>query len=822
MLLILSSFAAGMMSIPMFSRLPSVVELLSLSLAFLSMATIALALSRSKTPVVHWVIKAGSIGSMGLLGGVLAGSVMAHQLMAHLLPPNMNKVELAIEGEIIGLPIWEGERWRFYFAPIGLSSGEEVTTANEEQRSLILNLKKLRLSWRAPLDKSGTAIKTILPGDLRNFRVRLKRPRGLVNPGGFDYQAWLMGQGVGAVGYVTEDLGGREHYRWSIDRLRLDIITQIEQLLSTHTPRPALDALMFALLIGDRSRMSDDASTLLRNTGTLHLMAISGMHIGIAALFGHYFGAVIGRLINPFSGRITPMVCSACLSLLCALFYSALAGFSLSTVRAFTMLFVFQFSKLFDRPQSGFYCLLWALVIALFVDPLAVLDGGFWLSFLAVGCLLFAFSGRRGERRFFAFLRAQWVLFIGLCVPVSVYIGHIALMAPVANLLAIPAVSFLIVPGIFFSTLLLVAESIFLGAEVYALKGFLVVRELLALLLSYLNWINTHSGASFWAVPEPGSFRVLACAGLGAFLCLLPRGVPGRWFGLLGFLPLVVGDPSGNKILNHIDESKNIYLRVTVLDVGQGLAVHIQTNTQNLLYDTGPSFNDGFDSGRDIILPYLKYRGVKTLHYLIVSHEDNDHAGGARAIKSGIIVEEEIRSEGADACHHRRPWVIEDVRFSFLGPAPNESAQMNNHSCVLLIEAAGHSVLLSGDIERTREFDIIASGAAGGEKNWPESLSLMLAPHHGSLTSSSYTWLSVWAPRWVVFSAGFGNRYGHPHPEVVARYHRLGSQSLSTATSGALEFEFGGGEGKPAYRVREWRREYPRYWYRDYATLIPR
>ena len=794
----LLALSLGMLALSYSSRLPNADEMQVMWVLLGAAITIAFRFLWGKNGkgLRGLVLNTVVLAFVGFLLGVLLASVRGQQMMAQQLPTALNGTEYLIEGEVVGLPQWRKDRWSFYIRPILVEAGDAHLDRG------LANIRKIRLSWRPPKGLGLYHQLRLEAGDVRRFKVRLKRPRGLVNPGGFDYQAWLIRKRVGAHGYLLEPPSEKLEFVHSVDRFRSLLRERVMDVLPQRSDIETTDAYVLALLIGDKSGITQDQWSLLQKTGTLHLMAISGMHIGIAAFLGHFLGALMGRFANIINPRLTAKGFAALGAVSAAWSYSALAGFSLPTQRALLMLLVFYITQMIRRPQAGLYYFFCALVFVLLLDPLAAMDAGFWLSFGAVFCLLFAFAGRRDPRKIAALLKAQAILFVGLALPLSIITGSVSLVAPLANIVAIPLVSLMVVPGLFLSLLLM-----FLEWEVALANVLSSILWLLSCLSDFLTWVDELWLPSVWQVPMPLAMTPLIAAGIGALLFLLPKGIPGRQLGVLGFLPLCL---SGTETQG----SQAAPLKLTVLDVGQGLAVHIQTAQHHLLYDTGPSFGEQFNSGKNIILPYFLRHGIRELHSLVVSHEDNDHAGGAAAVSDAMDIRHEWRSSGLNTCHGARPWELDGVKFSFLGPRPDTGERNNNLSCVLLIRWREYSVLLAGDIGAAREQEIVA--ARPGD-DFP--VSLMLAPHHGSKTSSSYTWLYHWLPERVIFSAGFESRYGHPHADIVQRYNYLGAEQFNTAESGAISFEVDSKAANSLPKMRLQRVNSHRYWYADNKSI---
>ncbi|WP_051235691.1 DNA internalization-related competence protein ComEC/Rec2 [Marinimicrobium agarilyticum] len=753
---------------------------------------IALSAFVSALPSIHWfwllpflplLLWRADIGRQGLFLvalGFFWGMAHGHCQLAHRLPPAYQDTDLTVTGTFVGLPDHDPRRERALMAveSLKIPGGARLQWP----------LRRIRVSWYG-----GPALHS---GERWQLRLRLKRPRGFVNPGGFDYQLWLMRQQVDATGYVRAAPENRR--LGSADPLSLSHWR--EQARDWLAENPSLEhpALLRALLVGDRSGLNGEQWALLTETGTNHLLAISGLHIGFVAVLGFALGAGLGRLFNlGFRGGVASATGHA-LALMFALGYSALAGFSIPTQRALIMVVVVQLALLCRRRVRAMDALSLALLAVLMFDPLAVFDTGFWLSFAAVAVLLLAFGGRRqGGRRegwrspaLQRLFEAQWVIFVGLLVPLLLLTGEATLLSPLANTLAIPIVTLLVVPWLLGAVLVssLLPE---LGGW-----GLWCADRGLDLLLL---WLESFTSLRSWATVHPTvSGASLALALLGVLLCLLPRGLPARWLGLPAIaLALCLPDATAPA------------LRLTMLDVGQGLAMVVQTPDHSLVYDTGPAYSDRMDAGSAIIAPYLRRLGVSRLDAVVISHRHDDHAGGFSGLTREIGAErvwagEPSRLSGAKDCHHRAEWRWNDVRFRFLHAGFPEAPNPNNRSCVLWIQYRDQHIVLAGDIEREVEWRLVGQGVL------PEALALLQVPHHGALSSSTPVWVAHTRPETALVSAAYQGRHGHPAADVVERYRAQGSQVVNTATKGALVFEWNREGKRSAHFERIHRR---RWWY---------
>ncbi len=741
---------------------------------------------------------------LGNCWGLLYGRYM----MDTQLPENLEGVDFWLVGEVDSLPRYNGRAQQFEVRVTGscLALHPGSCAANEQA----LRLRRVLLNYYGGEE--------ILPGQYWRLRVRLNRPHGFVNPGGFDYELMLAQNGINAKGYVRDTefniyLG---ESRYNYQRLRY----QLRERLLVATAEMQYAGIILALVLGERDLISSQSWELFSQTGTNHLIVISGLHVGFVALVVYWLVNISVRLLPGLLLFFPAQKIAAGAAVLGAFVYSLLAGFSMPTQRALIMLAVFMLAQVFARnfPATFSYCL--ALTLVLLLAPLSAMSAGFWLSFVAVGGLLLAFTGwqqmtsqsaLRSRLQWSVWGRPQWVVFVVLSVPLAFWMQQMSLLSPLANIFAIPLVSLLVVP---------LGLAGMLGTLLYAPAGILLLHAadfLLAVLTGSLTWlVADFSGFGVWKFYglQPWAFF---CAAVGSFLLLLPTGWPARYLGLVLFLPLF--RPVGPAL----PEQGEVW--VNFLDVGQGLAVVVRTNSHTLLYDTGPRFSDSFDTGRGVILPFLQKSGVRQLDSIIVSHSDNDHAGGLDSVLSGMPVGQIMSgtplnlttqnsvSHAFSRCARGMHWYWDNVEFEILHPGDQSYQRRNNNSCVLQIRAAGVRILLTGDIEAHVEAELLG--------NYTDTLAsdILLAPHHGSNSSSTPAFIAAVNPEFVVYSAGYRNQFGHPSAEVRQRYLVNGALALNTARSGMIEFRQGAEEGimaanvEAAYTPREYRESRRRYWF---------
>lgn len=692
--------------------------------------------------------------------------------------------DAVLTGVVIGVPERRDVSTRFELAVESISlNGHPVAHAPHH----------VRLSWYGHRPD-------LRPGERWRLTVRLKPAHGYLNPGGFDYEGWLFSRGIRATGYVRHGrmalrLGERLGPFERIDRWRQSLDRDLRAVLP-HDPNAGV---ISALVLGLRGGIPEDRWRVLLETGTNHLIAISGLHIGLIA--GLIF-AVMRRLwsaIPLFALRLSAPQAAAALALAAAGGYALMAGLSIPTQRALIMLTVALGGVMLKRRLRPAHTLALALMAVLLLDPFAVYNAGFWLSFTAVAFILYALIGRERPARAAAWinwLRVQWALGLGL-LPLSIALfQRTALIAPLANLIAVPWVGLLVVPLALSGTLVL---SLWPAGGAFILH---LTAKLLAILWPILDWLSTLPGA--YARLGLAAPWILPVALAGALIVLAPRAWPARWVGLLLVAPLFV--PSG-------DPPKQGDWRLTVLDVGQGLAVTVQTARHVLVFDAGPRYGPNFDAGEAVLVPYLRTLGISHVDRLVISHPDMDHRGGVTSLLAALPVSERIDAKGAHACRAGQTWHWDGIDFRFLHPGQGPSrGGRNDRSCVLRIDGAGGSAILIADIEKGGERRLV--------KRWPGGLraDLMLVPHHGSLSSSSPRLIDAIKPRIALISSGFGNRYGFPREAVVERYRARGIALYDTARSGAIRVDFKR-EGN-AIQVDRFRRNHARFWQYQPANRI--
>lgn len=692
-----------------------------------------------------------------LLIGVAWGCYGASQVMDDRLAPTLDGKTIWLEGRIVDLPEQTAQVVRF-----------QLSNASAEGVKLP---STIRLSWY-----NG---EPVVSGEYWRLQVRLKYPRGTVNPHSFDYEAWLTAKHIGATGTVKQ--GERLQASQGFAKWRYQLRANI---LAKQAANQA--AGLVALVLGDGSGLTNQQWQILQETGTIHLMVISGQHITLLAGFLYLLVASLVRL-GLWPRRLPWLPCACGLAMAGALAYGILAGFEVPVQRACIMLALVLLWRLWFRHLGVVTPFLLALAIVLIANPLASLQAGFWLSFGAVAILLLLFSGRlRQGSWWLTIIKVEWAITIALVPLLLVLLLPVSLTAPVANLVAVPLVSFIIVPFALIGSLFI---------DVPYISDFLlwVAGFCLKILFSLLAFIAELIPA--WVAPMAPWWAFLLAL-IGVFLLLLPRGSLLKGFAVFFWLPLFMGN-------TRIVAQNNA--EVTFFDVGQGLAVFIKTQNHSLLYDAGPSFGD-FNLGERIIRPVLQRQGIGKLDKVIISHADTDHAGGLQPISQRLAVTELISGEPAKLVTDlpikpctNTSWQWDGVSFTTWQWA--QAKNSNEASCILLVEANGEKLLLTGDISTQAEQAWLADNQT--TINW------LLAPHHGSKNSSSKSFLATIKPQYVIISRGWLNPFKHPSPLTLARYQAVNTVVEDTALAGAISVQLG--QFLPATRQRDtkyfWRKQ---------------
>jgi competence protein ComEC len=729
--------------------------------------------------LLRWKTRPARLASGVALGCALAifyGDVLIHKRLA----TDCVAVPLTLTGEVSSLP-------RTSRMPDGAVRQRFELSVMTIDPSRCQGPSRLLLSYYGP--------HKMIPGGRWQFGGKLKKPWGLANPGSFNMQAWFAQSGIDGVGSVrvgrAQRLPPGNMLSTAHHRLRLAISEHIAAL----DMEGDVLAILRAITVADKSGIDARLWSLLQQFGINHLLVISGLHIGLVAGAGYLLGGFGARLLYLVAGLVVPWLPGA-LALVLACSYAALAGFSLATQRALCMLACFIVAGLAGRSSGSGNNLLLAAVVVLVLNPLAALGSGFWLSFGAVAALLWLSRWQRGAGMCRRLLTTHVFMALVMLPMGGWWFGGSSLVGALANLLMIPLVGFVVVP---LSLLAVVSyllawplESGLWRLAAWPLQQLLPLAGDLA--DSGQHWLYQHFA--------PGLAAVLLAL-LAVALLIIPLGIQVKLLAVVVALPLLL-PPIG------APDTANQSTRVTVLDVGQGTAIVIRAGNRTLLYDTGGGNPAGANMGTSVVLPYLRHQAVKALDTFVVSHPDTDHSAGTAGVLQAMPVARFRYGarlagvRGGRLCVAGEAWRWPGGQsFQFLSPARETALASNDSSCVLQVQIGAYRLLLTGDIERDRERELVRYWGGNLRSDW------LLAAHHGSLTSSSQTLLKTVRPGVVILSNGYANRFGHPHPLVLERLKNTDAMLLSTAESGALEFDFT--PGQPLV-VRAYRAQKRRFW----------
>ncbi|OGA44792.1 MAG: DNA internalization-related competence protein ComEC/Rec2 [Betaproteobacteria bacterium RIFCSPLOWO2_12_FULL_63_13] len=786
-------FAAGVWLLQRQAALPGVLVLAPIGVAAAVVAALAgiraVHPSALHSPTPRYLRRGAQVTLFALLGFVWA-ALCAEVRISDRLDPASEGAEVRIAGVVAGLPQFLERGVRFEF------DVESVSPAGTRVPSRIV------LSWYDGLTlEEHQEVAPVRAGERWRFGVRLKRPHGQLNPAGFDYEAWLLERGIRATGTVLVNRTAPPPVRletmvvrpgYGVERLRERVRERFWDALPEHR----YAGILTALAIGEQRAIEPEDWDVFTRTGINHLMSISGLHVTMVSSLAAALVMFAWRRSQALVLRLPAQKAAAFAGFAAAFGYCVVSGFAIPAQRTLYMVGVVALALVFDRLTSASRVLALALAVVLILDPWAVLSAGFWLSFGAVALIFYVGSCRIGPRHWLAQWGAmQWAVTVGLAPMLLVLFGQVSLASPLANAVAIPVVSGLITPL----------------ALAGAVLPFDFPLELAHVLLEWLMWLlGALAGldGAVWAQHAPQRWT-LPIAVLGIAWLLLPRGFPSRWMGALLLIPLAsVGPP----LLARGAVS------LTVLDVGQGLSVLVRTRSHALLYDAGPAWGSGADSGNRVVVPVLRALGLKALDAMIISHDDNDHAGGAlsvmRSVPAALLYSSlasfdpiALSAQYRIPCAESVNWVWDGVRFEFLHPEmaryadPGESA--NNLSCVLKLSSAFGTAIIAGDLEWRGEAALIE------RRKSDLAAQVLVVPHHGSSTSSTPAFVRAVSPRVAVVSLGYRNWFGHPRPEVLARYRAQGSRILRTDRSGAVHGVF----DPQGVAVRGQRERVPRYWH---------
>ena len=727
-----------------------------------------------------------------LLAGALTGAGLAawraEWRLADALPLAWEGEDIELAGVIAGLP-QPGERGtRFLFHV------ERVATVNA------VVPRTISLTWYAERTRERTvAPPPLAAGERWQLTARLKRPRGLANPHAFDFEPWALERGIRATGYVrtraaVERIGARvEGWPYTLHRWR----GEIREAMAAHLGDGRLRGVLVALAIGDQDAISADDWEVFWRTGVGHLMSISGLHITMFAGLAFVLAFRLWVRVPALALRVPARKAAIVAGTLAALAYSLMTGYGVPAQRTFVMLAAIAFCVLADRHGSPSRVLALAALAVLAIDPWAVLSAGFWLSFGAVGAIFYVMALRTGRHgRFETALTEQAAVTVALVPMLIALFQEFSVVSPIANALAIPIVSLVVVP-LTVAGAFLPLPGLLDAAHALMLATMSPLERLAALPLAMLE---SHAPAGWTVIAG-----IAGCAWL-----LAPRGFPLRSCGVVWAAPMFM-------LLPAAPSPGEAWL--DVLDVGNGLAVVVRTAGHALVYDTGPSWQADSDSGSRVVVPFLRGEGIRRLDGVVVSHADDDHYGGAASIAyarepgwllSSLHENDVLHGafEKSVRCETGQRWSWDGVEFAVLHPADgiyeDRRRKENDRSCTLRIATASAAALLTGDVEARAEGEMLARGAAQLRSD------VLLVPHHGSKTSSTPAFIDAVAPKVGLLSVGYRNRFRHPNAAVVLRYLERGVELRRTDREGALHVRLPARREAPvgieghARKVRYW------------------
>lgn len=657
---------------------------------------------------------------------------------------------------------------------------------------------RLRLTWYMPVEPPSL-------GETWRLAVRLRAPHGYANPDGFDYEGWLFRDGIGATGYVEPE---RHSYRIHgsevprLDRIRRHVDERLARLVGPDER----SAVLAAVVVGARHRISREQWERFARTGTSHLMAVSGLHIGLAG--GSAFAAA-WALAALIAGRRNLRDLALIVAVACATGYAVLSGFAVPARRALLMAAIAALAVLCRRRLPPARLLALTVVLVIVADPVAVLSPGFRLSFAAVAVLLII-AGRYvtairssvapARSRMAAATKQlgilQFSLLAGLFPLVVSEFGRFSPLAPLVNIVVLPIFNVLTVPLALAGTLL--------DGPVEPLGDRFIVLSDHGLRFA-LTLIDA-AGARPLSWADSVAANRLPVLLLPVLVIVLPGGWPGRKVAAIAMAAVIINRPA---------PPPPGCVDYHALDVGQGLSVVLQTHRHTLLFDTGPSFRSGGSAAGFAVLPFLARRGIDRVDELIVSHGDLDHAGGLRDLIRGARVGNirtgepiPLLGRAQQACVAGDRWTWDGAAFRVLHPRHNTRWRGNNASCVLEISVGEYRLLLTGDIESPVE-KLLA------HRDQLRTAFVVFVPHHGSPTSSTESLVQATRPDVALISAGFRNRWGQPAQAVTDRWRRAGASVINSAEAGAVSQRLCADTGPQ--RLRATRFERRRVWHREPA-----
>ncbi|QWE31849.1 DNA internalization-related competence protein ComEC/Rec2 [Polynucleobacter sp. Adler-ghost] len=755
----------------------------------------------------------------------------AQDRLSNILALEHEGKDLVLEGRVNALPQSASSGAKFSFEVDRAFLGRERIRSFPPQVYL-----SWQPAWRNPQD-----VPEVIPGQRWELKVKIKRPYGSLNPHTFDFERWSFHQDFGASGSVrsgqlilekdiafTEFTLAMEYQRWKLRQ-------KIQRLLSKDARYGGVIA---ALVMGDQNAIDQEDWRVFNATGIGHLISISGLHVTMLAGFGAMLATFIWRR-NTLPLSVPVGKVAAAVGFLTAFVYAWLAGFQIPAQRTMYMVGVVAFALWSGRNPRSFDIWWWALFFVLVIDPMATYTPGFWLSFGAVAAILYAMQDSAGllglptgrelevhwRNRVIQALReacrVQAVVTIAL-LPLTLYwFYQVSIVSPLANAIAIPVVSYIVTPLAIAGALLPDFIGKYLLIPAHATMDYLAI--MLAWMASWKWSIAWSSQPAWWAI---------ALSTIGILIAIRPGSIQESWMSRIAGLVLCATLFIQLSTSAHLEKGE---FRATVLDIGQGTAVLIETKTKRLLYDTGP-IQGKDNAGQRIILPYLRGRGINHIDRMIISHSDSDHIGGAATLLKEISFDSMMgslpstnpllenlkeRKIPAIPCRFGQQWSWDGVDFHIWHP--HEHTNFEDHhprkpnevSCVLEVRNQTTSFWLTGDVEKQGEAEITERLTQKALNHLRNKNLIFMAPHHGSKTSSSQEFLTALSPDEAFAQNGYRNRYGHPHSSVTVRYQSMNIPFYQTPNTGAQVWEFPAQSERKQTESRFWRQDRKRLWHRE-------
>lgn len=748
------------------------------------------------------------------LCGILWGTLWGYWHLSTQLPEALNNQKVWLSGSVAKVHSQINKPLKIQLEVIHLD-GESSTP-----------IKRVMLNWYET---------RFIPesGDQLRVKAKIKRIHGRLNPNSFDYHTWLFAQGIDATGYVIADPANQ---RTGDSQLNLfeKLRQAIDEIHNRFSNQRDYKAITQALITGDKDNFSESQWNLFRQTGTMHLIVISGLHIGLLSWLAFHLLSRCIRLTGLGMPRYRADFWAAIGSALTAFGYAGLAGFTIPSLRAMVMVWALLSGMIFAYPINYQTRFLLALALVLAVDPLAFYSPGFWLSFGIIAIILVytkarlyqSVSDRRSKIKDFVLL--QGFIFISITPWLALYFKQVSLIAPLANLFAIPYVSFILVPADFFVSLFALITQHISWLEQINFWLFQLLGNLTGLFVTLLHGFHAIPFASLnLPYADLAWVLLLIIAALCLFFPIKNLVYPGLLCVLVLLLPRTPLLKSGE-------------FSIGFIDTGQSLSVLVKTRSHSLLYDAGPRFNrnyfvqngaygkqgyrnDGLFSAMQAdslidtaILPSMQHYAIHQPDKVIISHDNQDHSGGLphlliRGLVKHLHAPPEVLMQffylipRKEECIAGMEWSWDQVTFRVIHPhAFNMYSKINNRSCVIQITSPYGSALLTGDIQKQAEKQLIQNALV-----YPLQSQLLLVPHHGSKTSSTPNFIQTVNPEYAVISVGYQNRFQHPHSQVLKLYEQSGITLKRTDRDGLVNFTF----THEGIKLSSQREKQPKYWF---------